>query len=120
MGKRKDGRRREKRPSTQLPDVRPREVPCPRCLAVVGASCRNGRGEPVAAHADRRRRAAEAGRRPPQRVVERRQLQEYQAGAGEPPTGQARNPMDEFFAARRDAATTRGRSADRQRRVDGL
>lgn len=120
MGKNKDGRRREKRPGAQLPDVRPREVPCPRCLAVVGATCRNGRGEPVAAHADRRRTAAEAGRRPPLRVAERRQRQQYLDGAAEPPTGQARNPMDEFFAARRDAATVRGRSADRQRRVNGL
>lgn len=54
-GKKRSGR--EKRPGSQLPDVRPREVVCPRCLARVGASCRNGRGEPVGAHADRKREA---------------------------------------------------------------
>lgn len=117
---RRGKRRREKRPGAQLPDVRPRAVSCPRCLARVGASCRNGRGEAVGAHADRKRKAAEEGKRTPRQVVERRQLAQYREGAAAAGAGQGRNGMDEFFAARRDAATTRGRSEVRQRRIDGL
>lgn len=47
-------------PSLSGPSWRPRSTRWPS----TGSSCRNGHGEPVAAHADRRRKAAEDGRRP--------------------------------------------------------
>ncbi|WP_067481827.1 zinc finger domain-containing protein [Actinomadura hibisca] len=111
---------REKRPTVQLRDVRPNEVRCPRCLARAGTACRNQRGETVGAHADRVRAAAEKGQRPSRDAVEQRQLQDYLAGAAEPVAGGARNRMDELFAGRREAATTRGRSSARQHRENGL
>lgn len=115
-------RARDKQPLSQLPGMAKQKaavVRCPRCLAPAGHRCKNSKGIPIAAHAERVRAAAEQGHQPSRQAERERQAAEYQADAATPINGQARNPMDEFFARRRYAKTSGGRSDEERRRING-